>query len=220
MPNLRFRNILTDAERRSFEELLLSQPLLRLEEVAESAYLMRGLFKVSDEKGVELTSFPLEIAVPRDFPKSPPYIREVGGRIPRHADWHVYPNGRFCVELSTDFYLRGPQTLREYMDGPLRSYLLAQLHFEVFKKWPRDDDRKHGSEGVAQLCQERLGTDDVALVTKMVSLIQQWRDPKRERCPCGSHRKIAKCHSDLFLKIRAWPPTGWQGFLNDVARRK
>jgi len=218
MSNPRFRTALSDAERRAFEELLISQPFLRIEEVVENAYLLRGLFKVDDDEGKELGAFVLEIAVLRDFPNSPPIVRELAGRIPRTADRHVYTNGCFCVELCTDFCLRGPLSIREYMDGPLRSYLLAQIHFEVFQKWPRDDDRKHGQQGIVQLCQERLDTDDILLVTKMVSVVQSWSDPKKQRCPCGSHRKITKCHAALYSKIRAWPPLGREGFLKDVER--
>lgn len=155
--------------------------------------------------------------VPRNFPKSPPIIRETGGLIPRILDRHInQKDATCCIQLPVEFHQKRPSTIREYIDGPVSSFFLAQLYFDHFKKWP-NGERGHGRQGLAEYCKEQLGTDDLALVAKMVKLIQEWRvHPKNERYPCGSHRKISKCHEKLFEDIKKWPPDVRDGFLETL----
>jgi hypothetical protein len=53
---------------------------------------------------------------------------------------------------------------------------------------------------------------------KMVSFIGEWRvHPKQERCSCGSHRKMAKCHMPLYEALQKWSYEVRKSFLEMVA---
>ena len=218
MPNRRFRESLTSSESAMLEDLLIYQPLLRLHGVDESFYVLRGSLNLYDQTGAVQAAFPIEMGVPRNFPNSPPVIREVGDLIPKIADRHINAmDATCCVQLPIEFHKNRPKTLKEYVKGPLTSYFLAQSYYDRFQKWP-NGERSHGGKGLMEFCQEELGSSDIVLIMKMLSFIGEWRvHPKQEKCPCGSHRKMAKCHMPLYEALQKWSYEVRKSFLEMVA---
>lgn len=214
MLSRRFRESLTSSESTMLEDLLVYQPLMRLHDVNERLYVLRGSLNLYDPSGSVRAAFPIEMGVPRNFPNSPPVIREVGGLIPQIADRHVNAkDATCCIQLPIEFHKKRPKTLRAYIEGPVTSYFLAQLYYDCFKEWP-NGERAHGAQGLREYCREEIASEDLVLIRGMIKVIQQWHArPKDERCPCGGHRKIYKCHDRLFDAVQRWSPEVRQAFL-------
>lgn len=203
MPSRRFRESLTSPESTMLEDLLVHQPLMRLHGVNERFYILRGSLNLYDPTGAVQAAFPIEIAVPSNFPNSPPVIREVGGLIPQIADRHINArDATCCIQLPVEFYKRRPKTLREYVDGPVTSYFLAQLYYESFKEWP-NGERAHGVQGLREYCREELASEDLVLIRGMVKVIQRWlAHPKDERCPVAAIEEYSSAMIDYSMLCR------------------
>lgn len=169
--------------------------------------ILRGPVPVTDSSGGEFDAFAIELRVSHRFPEVIPVVFEVGGRVPRDASRHVNErDGSCCIELPFEFHRRRPQlSVAEYILGPVRSYFLAQLHFEQFGSWPAGE-RGHGFEGVREAIVELFGIDDVDLLLALLSTVVHWRKTKHDACPCGSGSRLYACHGKrVRAEIRDWP---------------
>ena len=93
---------LTDLERAVQEQ----QPDLRLVMEGDSPSF-RGSFQLAND-GVVFDRFSIRITFP-DGAFKLPQIEEIGGRIPRHIDRHVFGNGAICTEVPELTLLRAGQ---------------------------------------------------------------------------------------------------------------
>lgn len=106
---------------------------------------------ISDQFEVEIV-FPLSSAT-NDIPTA----REVGGRIPREADFHINPDGTMC--LGAPLAIR-----RKYKQDPsLKSFINQQvIHFlygysikQEKNYWPFDE-LSHGGKGIVEYYRDFL----------------------------------------------------------------
>jgi hypothetical protein len=201
------RGTLSAAEHAELDELRRSQSGLWLARVEPRWLRFRGRLSLRSGDGIEVDSYLIECAFPRDpASEDTPSVIEVGGRIPREAERHIFTNtGACCIELPVEYLRRGKQGLSDYVNGPLRSYFIAQSHFECTGMWPHGE-LAHGACGIQQFCDRAFGTTNLALVRAALKAVESWRSSKHRACPCGSGRRFIRCHGRRFAAARSWPP--------------
>jgi hypothetical protein len=111
---------------------------------------VRGSFPVVGADGRILDRYSVRIVFPDSYPRELPAVQEVGGRIPRTADRHVFSDsGNCCVLLADARWESFPvgASLRRYLEVPLHNYFLGQSLVEQGEPWPFKD-WGHGAVGV------------------------------------------------------------------------
>lgn len=158
-------------------------------------------------------SFSLELEVPADFPSSPPVVKEIGGRIPKHEDFHVNPDGSLCLgsDVAIKEGLHEQPTLLDFIDGFVVGFLLnASMKLEHGGPFITGE-LPHGRLGLISDYQERFGLkteEEVHSALTMLSLKK--RVANRQLCPCGCNRRLGKCTLHHTLnKYRRLAPRSW-----------
>jgi hypothetical protein len=191
-------------------ELALLAPLYPclLQRATADGLELRGMFPVLDGDQ-EVDAFKVRIDLKRCGEFFAPAVFEIGGRIPKDMARHVNTaDGSVCVALPEDIWLatRGePMRLSAFLDGPVRSFFLAQLIFDRDGRWPFGD-RGHGSVGVCDFYQELLGTRDLRVAGRYVAMLAEPKWHRQWLCPCGSGEKLRRCHRELLDGLRERVP--------------
>ena len=161
---------------------------------------IHGAFPVRTPDGMVLDRYQISIELPPDFPKSLPVVREIGGRIPWKADYHIERDGTACVLMPDDRWRCFPvgAPFVQYLDGPLYNFFLGQTVFAETGEWPFGQ-WSHGKDGIYEYYRWLLDTADDLTVWRFLHTLAKGDRRKRYACPCGSGRKIRKC---CFFKIR------------------
>lgn len=154
--------------------------------------ILRGSFPIVHD-GQVLDRFLIEISFP-DGIRKPPLIREIGGRIPRTVDRHVFSNGAICTEVPELTLLRGAYSLRSYLDGPVRNYFIGQSLVEQGKRWPFGE-WSHGKSGLLEAYSTILGVPDERRIRKYLECLSHRKIKAHSKCPCGSGKPIRDCHA-------------------------
>jgi hypothetical protein len=150
----------------------------------------------------ELDRYLVEITFPPDYPESIPLLREVGGRLPQIASRHFSDDGTACLFVPDEREWIWPTgaSFSDFLDGPVRNFLLFQSIVSRGGKWPHGE-RSHGVEGVLEFYKEILATEDLRLVLRYVEYLSL-PSVQGRLCPCGSGRKAKKCHDAQLRELR------------------
>lgn len=152
--------------------------------------------------GVEFDRYSLELWLHDNYPFAPPMVFEVGGRIPRTLDRHTYSNGSLCLGVPEDIWPK-PGTainLEEFLNGPVRNYLMANTLVEQEQPWPFGE-RAHGIPGIVEYYCESFGICDPP---KILTLLMYALKPVARGhwdCFCGSGKRMRNCHPDSISKL-------------------
>ena len=187
---------------RTLSEIEGSYPTLHFD-IPEHIVFASGSFPVRDEKGV-LDRFLVEIELPPRFPQMLPFVREVGHRIPRIADRHMYPDGLACLLVEEDWWISHPDgryTLLEFLDGPARNYFIGQAMVEKGMGWPFGE-RSHGPAGILECYAELTGTSSLAVAQDFLRMLAEDGIRGHHECPCGSGKILRHCHMPMLLELR------------------
>jgi hypothetical protein len=181
-------------------QLQESYPTLHV--VDEAISTIQGSFPVKAE-GKVVDHYLIEIRMTQAFPKEPPLVRELGGRIKRELDWHTSEDGNLCLfsPLERWKHLPDSATLVEFLEGPLNDFLFSQSYFEMYGVWPFGE-RGHGKWGIKEYLTEELGTSDVTTMTQMLDYLCQENPKGHWSCYCGSGKKLRHCHFDKIVYLR------------------
>jgi hypothetical protein len=169
---------------------------------AEGLIVLRGKFPIT-HAGREINRFFSEIEIPGNFPKAWPRVWETAGRIPHTLARHVNPaDGTLCVVLPDEAFMRYAPTMTvlEYLNGPLRNFLIGQLCVDNGDPWPWGE-HAHGFNGTVKYYADLLGVDDAITIGKILYVIWERRYKGHWRCPCGSGEIIRKCHGPTMRLI-------------------
>ena len=145
-------------------------------------------------------SYLIQIILPEDYPESPPKVKEIGGKI---ADNFHKSEQNLCLDVPSQVYLMFKEnpTIRHFIKELLEPYL---YHHSYWKKHDGEmpfGQRSHYGEGILEHYSEYFGVEDREAVMDFLELLGK-RDFKQSMpCPCGSKKKIKKCHRKKFLNI-------------------
>ncbi len=88
--------------------------------------ILRGILPVIDNEGNHWEDYEVEIHCTDNFPNEFPRLYEVGGKIPRIGDWHIYEDtGSCCVKILPEEKIRCRNgiTVREFLQEEVMPYL-------------------------------------------------------------------------------------------------
>ncbi|MFI5165151.1 MAG: SEC-C domain-containing protein [Thermoanaerobaculales bacterium] len=173
----------------------------------DDSLTVRGGFPVVVD-GTTVDRFQIAVTVPGDYPRALPIMRETGGRIPRVPDRHMEPDGRAClfVEEEARTYFPPGSPLLRFFQGPINTFLVAQLHFENFGTWPFGQ-RSHGAAGIAEFYAERLQMSQLQAIVTAVGYLRHREIKGHWPCPCGSGKRLRACHMRQILALHDIIPT-------------
>lgn len=168
--------------------------------------VIRGSIAVVHE-GADLDRFLVAIDLSPLEQSQLPKVHEVGGRIPRRADRHVNNDGSCCVCLPEDYFLQnpGPFHMLTFLDGPVRSYFIAQALVERGDPWPFGE-WGHGHIGYKQWFNEFLASLTPEKARAYMGLLSYREIKGHHICPCGSGLRLRSCHLPLVLRLRELVP--------------
>jgi hypothetical protein len=182
-------------------ELAGTHPELQVE-VRDGAVRLVGPIRLCDD-GAEIDRFDVEIVLSGRHPREVPGVYEIGGRIPRILDRHVYVAGNACLFAPGERWRHWPRGagLAAFIDGPVRSYFVGQAHFELTEQWPFGQ-RSHGFEGILEAYAEIIGTAEPSTIVRYLIALARRKLRPRLPCPCGSGRPIHSCHTRQVAELR------------------
>jgi hypothetical protein len=151
----------------------------------------------------DIDRFAVDVVLSPDHPHALPQVFETAGRIPRTMDRHMNGDGSACIVMPDAFWLEHPTRdidIVEYLGGPVHSYFLGQAAVERGEPWPFGE-WAHGGAGVMELYGRLLGTREAARVRDLLLAVLR-PSVKALRCPCGSGRRLRKCHGELVRVLK------------------
>ena len=153
--------------------------------------------------------FSTHLIVPANYPNGVPVLRCDPKEIPWIVDRHVYGNGVACLCVASEYRTHWPRgsDIADFLSKLVVPYFVAQLYFEAHGHWPATGQRSHGREGVIEAYRDflaPLGSVSERSIHDTMKLMARVSPPKGHHpCPCGSGRKLRKCHRELFWKLRS-----------------
>lgn len=152
--------------------------------------------------------YTIQLIVPDNYPENIPHIKCDPKEIPWEIDRHVYPNGIACLCVSSEYRRHWPHgsDITDFLKNLVKPFLVGQAYFEAHGHWPPGRERSHGAEGILEAYRELLaplGSPSSTVIRGFMHLLARSNHPKGdEDCPCGSGRKLRRCHRTLLVKLR------------------
>lgn len=139
------------------------------------------------------------------FPKRFPDVWEVGERIPRKMDRHIYTDTNSCcftTRAKEQILLRKHiKTVPEFFTKILIPYFLNNSYFEVTGKYMHGE-YAHDVLGIIEAYQDIVNTTNLnILIDIMVKRIKKYKFRVNELCFCDNGKKIKKCHLWNFYDL-------------------
>lgn len=189
-------------------EIQDQHPGLELILAPEGELLVRGPlgFRIDHNGHALEDTYDIKLRIPDDYPDSPPYAYETGGRITEEYE-HFMKDGNFCLGAPVEVRRRFAQdrTLAGFISDQVIPFLFRHSYLETYGE-PPFDDLDHGSIGLLDYYTEHF---DAGLVTtlKLLKCLADNFAPPLGPCPCGSGRKLQDCHGPKLDELRPhyWP---------------
>jgi hypothetical protein len=167
-------------------------------------FILKGMIPIIDKDGCRRTSFEISIEFGISFPKRFPIVREIGNRIPKTPDRHIYTDtGALCLAVPPKEILiceRGINTLR-FLNEILVPHLAMQAYREIDEEYPIGEF-SHGNAGIKEFFLELFNTQNQALVAEGIEFALSKKIPNRNvLCFCNSSKKIKDCHLDAMKDL-------------------
>lgn len=187
-------------------EFLSHHPLMAIRPSPPGVLRIKGKFRFVTHHPAEGTiedAFDLQVDIPRTFPKSPPLVTEIGGKIPRIQDNHINGDGTLCLgsPLRVQSALMKEPTVIGFAQRCLIPYLFA-----ISRKLNNGGsmafgELAHGSPGMlddycAMLKLERK--EAVLYAFKLLGMKK--RHANKYLCPCGCDRRLGKCKTNAIIR--------------------
>ena len=153
-----------------------------------------GIFPVFSSDGEVLDRYNISIELLSDYPKSLPIVREIEGRLPWKAEYHIELDGKACVIMPDDRWRCFPTVspFIHYLDGPLHNFFLGQSVYAKTGEWPFGE-WGHGNTGIYEYYQWLLNVKDNLTVQRFLHTLAKNNLKKHYECPCGSGQLVRKC---------------------------
>ena len=185
--------------------MLCAYPGLSLKPITNGLIRLAGTLSFSaDAPGLEQIddAFDLDIAVPAGFPRALPIVRETGGRIPE--DFHTVDDGSLCLGSPTQQQLAliDDRTLPGFVRACIVPYLYGFSYHQKHGRMPFGE-LDHGMEGIRRDFAALFEVSNEHEAEEMVKLAgMKKRFANKQVCPCGSGRRLGKCHNRRVNQLR------------------
>lgn len=194
---------------RDFHEVVKRFP--RLEYVWSKkfeAWLISGSIDICDTEGTYWDTFGVIIVVPKAYPYCVPSLFETSEIIPRDIDWHISNSGVCCYDIEHSLLIlsRKGINLADFVATKIYTYFANQL-FKLSRGKYASGEYAHHFEGVVQYYSETHGLNEQSMVDVLEKLVQGSKLERNHLCPCGSGKKLKKCHYLAMLEIKSLGPS-------------
>lgn len=143
-------------------------------------------------------TFELEIIVPGDYPLAFPTVREVSNNIDK-AYSHLYTSGQFCLasNLELKMFFSSETDIPTFIEKFVIPYLYTYQFYEAYGVYPYGE-RSHGIDGDLEYLKDLFKVEKWDQVFDIMIFIVQSTYRGHLACPCGSGKRIRKCHGDIL----------------------
>lgn len=169
-------------------------------------WVVRGELDICDVEGVYWNTFDIAILVPEAYPYCVPIIIERSEIIPRDIDWHISKEGICCVDSDNSLLAMSKRgiNLKDFLSDKIYNYFANQL-YKLQEREYAGEEYKHFTEGTIQYYIEELRIPSIEHILVFLNKILSKGDLTRNKlCPCGSGRKIKKCHEKEIDTIKSF----------------
>ena len=188
------------------ENLLVKYSSLRLVPVPGDSVQLVGLLAFEAfAPGKELIGdeYEIEISIHETFPRQIPSVREIGGRI--SPTFHKLSDGSLCLGSPTRLLLilaESPSLLR-FVEHCVIPYLYGHSYFKRNGVMPFGD-LAHGARGLRDDLMAIFRINQESAISHFVRLgSMKKRTANKEPCPCGSGRRLGRCHNKTVNLLRS-----------------
>ena len=165
--------------------------------------------------------YSISIEIPQDFPQRLPRTRETDGRIPK--TFHTNTDGTLCLGSPTRLRLAlgDNPTLPCYVKKCLLPYLYSFTYFQRHGILPFGQ-LDHGMKGIRQDYASLFGVGSDNATQEIVRLASlRKRTANKFPCPCGSLRRVGRCHHRRINQLRtqlgrSWLRTEYQSLIRGL----
>lgn len=169
----------------------------------EDDYILRGRFILNHVyDGVRMTGeFDLEITVSNQFPTKLPIVRELSGCMAENYA-HRYENGQLCLasDLELKMYFSQESDICSFIEKYIAPYLYTYCYYEEYDVYPFGE-RSHGVLGDLEYLKELFGVAEWNAFFDMLFFVSTSSYRGHLACPCGSGKRIRKCHGDVIKMV-------------------
>ena len=132
-----------------------------------------------------------------NYPRIFPTVHEIGGRIPKKMDRHVYPDSGSCcftTRAKSQILLKTVvKSLLDFIDKILIRYLENNSFYELNKHY-YTEEYSHGKLGIIEGYKDILQIDDTIKVAKtLINVAKSKKLIIHQNCYCDSGRRLRKC---------------------------
>lgn len=142
------------------------------------------------------------IELPYSYPNKLPTCYEYGEKT-IHSYHHINPDkvGSFCLgtEIELRYRLFPNYAISKYFEL-IVEYLTIYSYYQKYHTMPVDE-RSHGKKGILEGYQYLFKSEDETIILRLLSALPVKNSNKNLPCPCGSNKKMKKCHYYELRKI-------------------
>ena len=161
-------------------------------------------FAMTHERRTVEDEFDVELRIPPDYPASPPNVYEVAGRLDGFD--HLFTDGRLCLGAPVEVRMRFAErpSLLCFTEDLVVPFLFAFSYKASYGRMPFGE-LAHGVEGQLDYYNRFFGTPTEQTVSLLRCLVRDEHDSGVAfgKCPCGSGRKLKRCHGPELSKLRS-----------------
>ena len=198
--------------RLGIDDLLRRFPDLALRPQRDGQIVVTGdvRFSVRVPKfGVVEDGFSIEIHIPNSFPSTLPSFFERNGRIPK--TYHKLTDNSLCLGSPLGLRLKAirGKTLLGFIDACVIPYLAGYCIHEKTGRMPFGE-LAHGTAGLLEEYKLLTGAaSDDACIGFIECLGLRKRVANKHLCPCGSGRRLGRCHNQRINPLRGVASRAW-----------
>lgn len=190
--------------KKDIEKVITHFPSLEYVENTNKTSELIGFIDIFDkDEEIYYDTFKIKIKIPKKYPYGFPTLYEIGDKIPKIDDRHIFKEDNSCCvcvlqEISKESS-KGI-TIFEYINKYVIPYLANQVYYEKSKEWA-NGDYKHGFEGRLQYYEEMFKSEDIEFIQNELNQFLHFKKNRNDICFCSSGRKYKKCHLSIFTKL-------------------
>lgn len=201
----------------ALEEVLKKYPRLRVLPTDSGRIELAGILNFAmdaDGKAAIEDAYKIKISVPSTFPVGLPKAWETAGRIP--MEHHRFPrDGSLCLgaPMRLSMIVTEEPSLLVFVEKCLVPYLYSYSYLQKYGEMPFGE-LAHGLEGIIDDLESQFGIKvaDVPAFFHLGSLPR--RVANKSPCPCGSGKRLGKCHNNKMNELRNHYGREW--FINQL----
>lgn len=174
---------------------------LKIQENFANSILVSGSIEVDsivcDEHINE--TYLVQIDIPVSYPNELPIIKELSSKVDNKYS-HRYSDSSLCLATEADMHVQlfPNYSLSDYVTKFVLPYFISYEYYKKYKVFPFGE-RSHGIKGILEFYGEAFGTDTIEQVYDILKYISANYYRGHTLCPCGSDKRIRKCHGKKIL---------------------